>query len=162
MATPAVAAEADISPCAVGPLVGSAEPEHRVHPVVGGVAGDDGAERGDVHHTASIDAIEALAPRVVVAGHRPPEVPDEDPARVLGTTRAYIRDFAAAAGSAASAQDLVAAMQQRYPDHGNLTTLLFSARAAVPAAPAPSRAPGASGSGVTVPGTTPVEGSDHA
>ncbi len=116
MATPAVAAEADISPCVVvhvpplGAVVAGDAAYDRVHPVLGPGGPDQWAR-----WTASIDTIEALAPRVVVAGHRPAEVPDEDPARVLGTTRAHIRDFAAAAGSAASAQDLVAAMQQRYP-----------------------------------------------
>ncbi len=78
----------------------------------------------------SIDAIERLRPRIVVAGHKKPEAADDDVAGILNGTRAYIRDFAEAAGSAGSVEDLVGAMRAKYPDHGNLTTLLFSASAA--------------------------------
>ena len=78
----------------------------------------------------SIDAIERLRPRVVVAGHKKPGAADDDAAGILNGTRAYIRDFAEAAGSAGLVEGLVGAMRAKYPDHGNLTTLLFSASAA--------------------------------
>ena len=81
---------------------------------------------------ASLDAIERLRPRIVVAGHKRPEV-DDDATRVLNSSRAYIRDFAEAAGSAGSVQDIVGTMQAKYPDHGNLTTLLYSASSALKA-----------------------------
>ena len=44
-------------------------------------------------------------------------------------TRDYIRDFAAATASAASADEIVAAMRANYPDHGNPWTLVYSAHA---------------------------------
>ena len=78
---------------------------------------------------ASLHAIERLRPRIVVAGHKRPEV-DDDATRVLNSSRAYIRDFAEAAGSAGSVQEIVDTMKAKYPDHGNLTTLFYSASAA--------------------------------
>lgn len=77
----------------------------------------------------SIDAIEALGPKVVVAGHKRPELPDDEPARLLDQSRAYIRDFAEAATSDPTPDAVIAAMRARYPDFGNPTTLVFSAHA---------------------------------
>lgn len=82
--------------------------------------------------SASVDAIDALHPRLVIAGHKKPGAPD-NAGPVLDGTRAYLRDFARAASSAASAQELIVEIQARYPDHGNLTTLIVSAAAAVQA-----------------------------
>ena len=82
---------------------------------------------------ASVDRIEQLAPRTVVAGHKKPEASDEDVAGILDGTRRYIRDFADAVAGASIAHDIVAAMQAKYPDHGNLTTLVFSAAAVMEA-----------------------------
>ena len=88
----------------------------------------------------SLDAIERLHPRIVVAGHKKPEV-DDDATRILDGSRAYIRDFAEAAGSAGSVQEIIGTMQANYPDHGNLTTLHYAAGAAFKAR-APSKAIG--------------------
>ncbi|MGE0218338.1 MBL fold metallo-hydrolase [Mycolicibacterium sp.] len=79
---------------------------------------------------ASVDAVAELAPRIVIAGHKDPQAADDGP-RILRSTRAYLDDFAELAKTATSARDLVGAMQQRYPDHGNLTTLIASAQAAM-------------------------------
>ena len=78
----------------------------------------------------SVDTIERLKPRTVVVGHKKPELSDDDVPAILEGTRDYIRDFAEAAARASSARDIVGAMTARYPDRGNLTTLLFSAGAA--------------------------------
>jgi glyoxylase-like metal-dependent hydrolase (beta-lactamase superfamily II) len=80
---------------------------------------------------ASVDAIAALTPRTVIAGHKKPAARDDDGARILAMTRDYIRDFADAARRASSPDELVAEMRTRYPEHGNLTTLLVSARSAL-------------------------------
>jgi glyoxylase-like metal-dependent hydrolase (beta-lactamase superfamily II) len=80
----------------------------------------------------SVDKVESLRPRTVIAGHKRPGASDEA-APVLEATRSYIRDFAEAVGVSASARDVVTAMRSKYPDHGNLTTLLFSASAAIKA-----------------------------
>ena len=82
---------------------------------------------------ASIDAIARLDPRTVVVGHKKPEASDEDLSAILDGTRAYIRDFAKAAASADSVQTLIGAMRAKYPDHGNPTTLVYSANAAMKA-----------------------------
>jgi glyoxylase-like metal-dependent hydrolase (beta-lactamase superfamily II) len=81
----------------------------------------------------SVGIIERLRPRIVVAGHKKPEARDDEADRILSTTRTYIRDFAEAFRSSATADEIVAAMRSKYPDHGNLTTLMFSAREAVKA-----------------------------
>ena len=81
----------------------------------------------------SIDAIARLNPRIVVVGHKKPETSDEDVSVILNGTRAYIRDFAQEAATADSVAVLVGAMRAKYPDHGNLSTLVFSANAAMKA-----------------------------
>jgi len=78
----------------------------------------------------SVGIIERLRPRTVVAGHKKPEL-DDEAHRVLSGTRAYIQDFAEAYRSSGTADEIVAAMRSKYPDHGNLTTLTFSAREVV-------------------------------
>jgi glyoxylase-like metal-dependent hydrolase (beta-lactamase superfamily II) len=82
---------------------------------------------------ASIGIIERLHPRIVVAGHKKPEARDDEAEKILNGTRSYIQDFAEAVRSFGTVEEIVGAMQSKYPDHGNLTTLLFSARAAVKA-----------------------------
>jgi glyoxylase-like metal-dependent hydrolase (beta-lactamase superfamily II) len=79
----------------------------------------------------SVDAIAALDPSIVVAGHKRPDCRDDDAQAILDETRQYIRDFSSLAATAKSAGDIVSAMIAKYPDHGNITTLLFSAKAAV-------------------------------
>jgi glyoxylase-like metal-dependent hydrolase (beta-lactamase superfamily II) len=82
---------------------------------------------------ASIGIIEHLHPRIVVAGHKKPEARDDEAEKILNGTRSYIQDFTEAARSFGTVEGIVGAMRSKYPDHGNLTTLLFSARAAVKA-----------------------------
>jgi glyoxylase-like metal-dependent hydrolase (beta-lactamase superfamily II) len=79
---------------------------------------------------ASVDDIAALRPRTVVAGHKKPDASDDDGDAILASTRGYILDFARIAETAASPEEIIKAMQDRYPDHGNFTTLLVSAQAA--------------------------------
>jgi glyoxylase-like metal-dependent hydrolase (beta-lactamase superfamily II) len=79
---------------------------------------------------ASVENIAALRPRTVVAGHRKPEASDEEGEAILAGTKDYILDFARIAETAASPEEIITAMQDRYPDHGNVTTLLVSAQAA--------------------------------
>lgn len=76
----------------------------------------------------SLDAIERLQPTVVVAGHKKADAPD-DAASVINGTRQYIRDFKALASQHDTVEDFVTAMRSTYPDHGNVTTLMFSANA---------------------------------
>jgi glyoxylase-like metal-dependent hydrolase (beta-lactamase superfamily II) len=82
----------------------------------------------------SVDRIEGLGAKTIVAGHKRPEASDDDVTTILDGTRAYIRDFRDAVAAGATAGEVVEIMKNKYEDYGNLTTLLFSARAAFPAA----------------------------
>jgi glyoxylase-like metal-dependent hydrolase (beta-lactamase superfamily II) len=77
----------------------------------------------------SIDKIEKLAPKMLVAGHKRPEASDLEVARIIDDSRSYIRAFANAAKKAATADDLIQEISAKYPDFGNLWTLQSSARA---------------------------------
>lgn len=78
---------------------------------------------------ASVEDIAALRPTTVVAGHKKPDASDDDGEAILASTKDYILDFARIAETAASPEEIITAMQERYPDHGNVTTLLVSAQA---------------------------------
>lgn len=75
----------------------------------------------------TIDIVENLKPKMIVAGHRRPDGDDYAVEAMISQTRSYIEDFAAAFEMAKTADDLVAAMTSKYPHHGNLWTLEFSA-----------------------------------
>ncbi|EKT78277.1 metallo-beta-lactamase family protein [Rhodococcus opacus M213] len=79
----------------------------------------------------TVDLVEKLAPKVIVAGHRRPDGDDHAVDAMIAETRAYIEDFAAAYDVAADAEDLVRIMSAKYPRHGNLWTLQFSAMSAI-------------------------------
>jgi glyoxylase-like metal-dependent hydrolase (beta-lactamase superfamily II) len=64
---------------------------------------------------AGIDVIEALAPRVVIAGHKDPDL-DDDATRVLAGTRAYLASVEEVLAEQPSADGFVDAMTARYPD----------------------------------------------
>jgi glyoxylase-like metal-dependent hydrolase (beta-lactamase superfamily II) len=75
----------------------------------------------------TVDFVESLAPKMIVAGHRRPDGDDRAVETMISQTRAYIRDFAATYGGATSPEQIVDAMVAKYPHHGNLWTLQFSA-----------------------------------
>jgi glyoxylase-like metal-dependent hydrolase (beta-lactamase superfamily II) len=79
----------------------------------------------------TVDLVEKLAPKVIVAGHRRPDGDDHAVDSMIAETRAYIQDFAAAYEVAVDAEDLVRIMSAKYPGHGNLWTLQFSAMSAI-------------------------------
>lgn len=81
--------------------------------------------------TKSIESIRSLKPKIVVAGHKKPEARDDEVDRMLDGTQDYIRAFAEAADSAPSVEALVEFMLAKYPNRGNLTTLMVSADAAI-------------------------------
>jgi glyoxylase-like metal-dependent hydrolase (beta-lactamase superfamily II) len=62
---------------------------------------------------AVLDRFDALQPKIVVAGHRPPGVPDD--ARALRFTRDYLIAFESAVKSAKNSADLIARMKTRFP-----------------------------------------------
>ncbi|WP_342338204.1 MULTISPECIES: MBL fold metallo-hydrolase [unclassified Rhodococcus (in: high G+C Gram-positive bacteria)] len=79
----------------------------------------------------TVDLVEKLNPRMIVAGHRRPDGDDYATETMIAQTRAYIQDFAAAYETAKGAEDLIDAMSAKYPDHGNLWSLEFSAMSVI-------------------------------
>lgn len=77
---------------------------------------------------SSLDKIEALGPRFVVAGHKVP-AHDDDP-RCIGETRRYLRDFIRLNDETATPRELYDRMLASYPDLVNPGSLWSSAQAA--------------------------------
>jgi glyoxylase-like metal-dependent hydrolase (beta-lactamase superfamily II) len=96
---------------------------NQIHAMLG-LSGPNGWERW-LH---SLDAIEKLSARMIVAGHRKPESSDYEASRMLDETRSYVSDFADGAQRCDSADELVQSMKSKYPDFGNRWTLHFSAQ----------------------------------
>lgn len=97
---------------------------NKIHPMLAMCTDEQMAE-----WIASLDAIEAVAPSSVVAGHKQPEASDADIQTVVDGTRAYIRDFRAALTTSTEAIQIVTALSAKYPEYGNIATLIVSARA---------------------------------
>jgi glyoxylase-like metal-dependent hydrolase (beta-lactamase superfamily II) len=76
---------------------------------------------------ASVDKVAALNPRIVVAGHKRPELPDDDLTATIDATRDYIRHFIQELDDSKDSRELVTRMQRRFPDHGNPSALILSA-----------------------------------
>ncbi|GAA5168784.1 MBL fold metallo-hydrolase [Pseudonocardia eucalypti] len=79
----------------------------------------------------TVDIVERLRPRMIVAGHRRPDGDDHAVEAMIAQTRAYIQDFAAAHEVAKDILDLVTIMATKYPHHGNLWSLQVSAASAI-------------------------------
>jgi glyoxylase-like metal-dependent hydrolase (beta-lactamase superfamily II) len=79
----------------------------------------------------SVDKIAALEPKVVVAGHKRPELPDDDIAAIVDGTRNYINAFIEELAATGDTRILVGRMQERFPDHINPTALIVSATTAI-------------------------------
>ncbi len=80
---------------------------------------------------ASVEQIEALKPKVVVAGHKRPDARDDDPATTLRDTKTYIRDFDRSLAESHSAQELVDKVMILHGDLGNPYTLWTAAQGVV-------------------------------
>ena len=76
----------------------------------------------------TLDLVQRLNPTMIVAGHKRPDSGDSAVQTMLSTTRAYIEDFAGACENASTADELIAAITDKFPGHGNRWTLEFSAR----------------------------------
>jgi len=80
---------------------------------------------------ASVEQIEALDPKIVVAGHKRPDAGDDDPTTILGDTKTYIRYFDRSLAESQSAQELVDKMMVLHGDLGNPYTLWTAAQGVV-------------------------------
>jgi glyoxylase-like metal-dependent hydrolase (beta-lactamase superfamily II) len=79
---------------------------------------------------AALDAIEALNPRAVIAGHK--RAGRADDPRILEETRQYIRDFDRIAENTATARELYDQVLAIHPDRVNPGVLWISATALKP------------------------------
>jgi glyoxylase-like metal-dependent hydrolase (beta-lactamase superfamily II) len=78
---------------------------------------------------ASIDAVAALNPKIVVAGHKSvgaPDLPEN-----LAASRRYLRDFTAVSNRGGTVEDLVHGMLELHGERDQPHTLWISARAEV-------------------------------
>jgi glyoxylase-like metal-dependent hydrolase (beta-lactamase superfamily II) len=75
----------------------------------------------------ALDAVEQLAPRTIITGHRDPDARDDDAARILDGSRQYLQDFGDAVASAGTAGELIAAVLARHGDLANPYTLWVAA-----------------------------------
>jgi glyoxylase-like metal-dependent hydrolase (beta-lactamase superfamily II) len=77
---------------------------------------------------ASIEQVEALAPKILVAGHKDPNARDDDPAAIVAGTKTYIRDFERSLDQSHSPQELVDKMMALHGGLGNPHTLWITAQ----------------------------------
>jgi glyoxylase-like metal-dependent hydrolase (beta-lactamase superfamily II) len=77
---------------------------------------------------ATLDKLEALKPKAVIAGHKVPEN-DDDP-RIIAETRQYLRDFNRLNTATATARELYDAMLEIYPHRVNPGSLWGAANTA--------------------------------
>jgi glyoxylase-like metal-dependent hydrolase (beta-lactamase superfamily II) len=119
--------QADISPTtivhipAIDAVVAGDAIYNEIHPMLGLATPDEWQD-----WLETVDLVEKLNPRIIVAGHRRPDGDDYAVETMIAQTRAYITQFAAAYEIAKDAQELVTTMQEKFPYHGNLWTLYFS------------------------------------
>src|SRR5260370_23264406 len=78
---------------------------------------------------ASLDAIAALEPKIVVAGHK--RAGSSDLPEHISASQQYLRDFTRIAKERDTVQDLVSGMMELHGDRDNPHTLWISARAAM-------------------------------
>src|SRR5258706_395794 len=98
-------------------------------PSIGLIVGGDAVYNGihpylaetDTHSRlewiSTLDKLEDLKPKAVVAGHKVPEN-DDDP-RIIAETRQYLRDFNRLNAATTTARELYDAMLQIHPDRAN-------------------------------------------
>jgi glyoxylase-like metal-dependent hydrolase (beta-lactamase superfamily II) len=78
---------------------------------------------------ASLDAVAALNPQIVVAGHKRVGAPDLPES--IGASQQYLSDFSRIVNEGGSVEDIVNAMLKLHGDRDNPRTLWHSARTAV-------------------------------
>ncbi len=90
------------------------------------------AETGEAERAqwiANLDAVAALKPTFVVAGHK--KVANDNDPKIIAESQQYLRDFSAAVVEETTVDGIVSRMVERYPGWENLRTLWYSTRTAV-------------------------------
>jgi len=107
----------------IGLIVGGDAVYNGIHPYLGETDTESRLE-----WISTLDKLEALKPKAVVAGHKVPEN-DDDP-RIIAETRQYLRDFNRLNTTTTTARQLYDAMLEIYPDRVNPGSLWGAANAA--------------------------------
>ena len=107
----------------IGLIVGGDAVYNGIHPYLG-----ETDTQSRLEWISTLDKLEALKSKAVVAGHKVPEN-DDDP-RIIGETRQYLRDFNRLNEATANARELYDAMLELYPNHVNPGSLWGAANTA--------------------------------
>lgn len=107
----------------IGLIVGGDAVYNGIHPYLGET--DTQSRREWI---STLDTLEALKPKAVVAGHKVPE--NEDDPRIIAETRQYLRDFNRLNAATANARQLYDAMLDLYPNRVNPGSLWGAANTA--------------------------------
>ncbi|MEA2912650.1 MAG: hypothetical protein QOJ15_4731 [Bradyrhizobium sp.] len=107
----------------IGLIVGGDVVYNGIHPFLGETDTESRTE-----WIATLDRLETLNPKAVIAGHKVPE--NDDNPRIIAETRQYLRDFNRLNTATKTARELYDAMLEIYPDRVNPGSLWGGAKAA--------------------------------
>jgi glyoxylase-like metal-dependent hydrolase (beta-lactamase superfamily II) len=107
----------------IGLIVGGDTVYNGIHPYLG-----ETDTQSRLEWIATLDKLDQLKPKAVIAGHKVPENAD-DP-RIIAETRQYIADFNRLNAATATARQLYDAMLEIYPDRVNPGSLWGAANTA--------------------------------
>ncbi|MGA3012263.1 MAG: MBL fold metallo-hydrolase [Terracidiphilus sp.] len=107
----------------IGLLVGGDAVYNGIHPYLAETTAESRRE-----WIATLDQLESLNPRAVIAGHKIPENKDEP--HIIAETRQYLRDFNRLDKATTAVRELYDAMLELYPDRVNPGSLWGGAKAA--------------------------------
>jgi glyoxylase-like metal-dependent hydrolase (beta-lactamase superfamily II) len=107
----------------IGLIVGGDAVYNGIHPYLG-----ETDTQSRLEWIFTLDKLEALKAKAVIAGHKVPEN-DDDP-RIIAETRQYLRDFNRLNTATTTARELYDAMLEIYPDRVNPGSLWAAANAA--------------------------------
>src|SRR5712675_28476 len=112
----------------IGLIVGGDVVYNGIHPFL-----SETDTQSRIEWISTLDKLEALKPKAVIAGHKVPDN-DDDP-RIIAETRQYLRDFNRLNAATTTARELYDAMLQIYPDRANPGSLWGAANIAKKQAP---------------------------
>jgi glyoxylase-like metal-dependent hydrolase (beta-lactamase superfamily II) len=107
----------------IGLIVGGDVVYNGIHPFLG-----ETNTQSRIEWIATLDKLEALQPKAVIAGHKVPE--NDDNPRIIAETRQYLRDFNRLNTATTTAGELYNAMLEIYPDRVNPGSLWGAANTA--------------------------------
>jgi hypothetical protein len=107
----------------IGLIVGGDVVYNGIHPYLG-----ETDTQSRIEWISTLDKLEALKPKAVIAGHKVPE--NDDNPRIIAETRQYLRDFNRLNTATTTARELYNAMLEIYPDRVNPGSLWGAANTA--------------------------------